>query len=118
MSTLNLGDSLILDTDYSESEVKTGATWIDGKPIYMRTFTGTTAAINTWLDVPISSNIDKVWIAGSYIASSNGWVYTIGASDTLVQIKPSTSIFEVRVSQSYLASQPFAVTLCYTKTTD
>lgn len=34
MSTLNLGDSLILDTDYSESEVKTGATWIDGKPIY------------------------------------------------------------------------------------
>lgn len=36
MSTLNLGDSLILDSDYSTSEVKTGATWIDGKPIYRK----------------------------------------------------------------------------------
>jgi hypothetical protein len=34
MSRLNIGDSLILDSDYPNSETKTGATWHDGKPIY------------------------------------------------------------------------------------
>lgn len=50
MSKLNLGDSLILDSNYSTgAEVKTGATWIDGKPIYRKVFTITTSVDNAWI---------------------------------------------------------------------
>lgn len=43
MSTLNLGkDNLILDSDYSTEEKPTGATWIDGKPIYRKVISTTT----------------------------------------------------------------------------
>jgi len=31
-----------LSNDYSTSEINTGKTWIDGKPIYRKCFTGTT----------------------------------------------------------------------------
>lgn len=49
MSTLNLGNSLILDTDYSTSEVKTGATWTNGKPIYRKVVEFTyPSSVNTW----------------------------------------------------------------------
>lgn len=46
MSTLNIGGQLIENTDYSTGEVKTGARWIDGKPIYRRVFQGTLTTYN------------------------------------------------------------------------
>lgn len=48
MSRLNIGADLLLDTDYSTSEVKTGATWTDGKPIYRKVFVLNTIVTNNW----------------------------------------------------------------------
>lgn len=58
MSTLNLGDSLILDTDYSTTETKTGATWINGKPIYRKVYVRTLTSTFPTSDQFIITNAD------------------------------------------------------------
>lgn len=57
--------------NYSTSEVNTGFTWIDGKPIYKRTFTGTHTT-NTSLILIASSGIDS-------LVDSTGWTTFEGA---------------------------------------
>jgi hypothetical protein len=54
---------------YSAQEVATGETWIDGKPIYRRTFTGNiVAAANTQADtVLIDSGIQKIVSSGGSV---------------------------------------------------
>lgn len=50
---------------YSTDEVKTNKVWIDGKPIYRRTVTGTLPAKGSWRCLPLFDdipNIDKIWL--------------------------------------------------------
>jgi len=56
---------------YSTTEQATGDTWIDGKPIYRRAFTGTiTVVLNTRYDVSlVSSGVDKI------IGNGGCWSY-------------------------------------------
>ena len=124
MSKLNLGDSLILDTDYSTSEVKTGATWIDGKPIYRKTFTGTSpASAYTYTSVITIPN-------GAYI------IYFFGEVGGLPinAIRPVTdstinSVYTTWVTRNgntgldmvcgtNCTNKGYTITVFYTKTTD
>ena len=103
---------------YSTTEQKTGGYWIDGKPVYKKTWTGTTS-IDGWnLIASLSAlNISKVikaeqiyeeeaYIQGNYFASSaNRYRFLIRKSDMALIIDAANN-------------SNYVVTLEYTKTTD
>lgn len=135
MSTLNLGkDNLILDSDYSTEEKPTGATWIDGKPIYRKVLThaGWTTNPSTIDNIvigAISSNFDKIVHmsgsaknVGNYIeipyivgTTSGGHLWTV-----TVWIPSGTSDVNVQVTCASTGATftDVQVVVCYTKTTD
>lgn len=131
MSKLNLGDSLILDTDYSTSEVKTGATWIDGKPIYRKVFTWTTSSTsgqNTIQDLP--ANVAEVVNMYGFILTNDysrlpincivaGAAY--GQAEILTGVGGGSSGPTILFNRNTFAralSRPIWVVVEYTKTTD
>lgn len=88
MSKLNLGTSLILDTDYalSANDVKTGATWTDGKPIYRRvvdtTVTPTGGIWATSVASDINTSTAKVIRISGFLGANYPipWLYTDNGS--------------------------------------
>ena len=124
MSRLNLGDSLILDTDYSESEVKTGATWIDGKPIYRKVYTFTFNSTNSMIQISLGLNNVKIikftglvnlqnlngnfFPINFYYATDNYVTAYVGGDGRLVILS----------TNSATASQSGNVIIEYIKTTD
>ena len=109
-------------SNYSTEEQVVG-TWIDGKPIYQKTITGTISALGTWNEYNhgISNLGTCVDIKG--IASMSGgyqWVFT-GYRDYVTYMAVSISSTKVRffVSNSdTMLNQPIHFTIQYTKTTD
>lgn len=109
---------------YSTAETLTGDTWIDGKPIYMRTFTGNSGANKAGkaignipdLDMVVDfrgsvtvADYDLIEPIPSYRASTNAlWhgVYIL------------TTTKNVSVASSFSEGAFFRVTVYYTKTTD
>lgn len=112
-------------TNYSLDEVKTGGTWIDGKPIYRRTFTGNAGAnkankaignipdIDTMIDMrgtAVIADYNIIECAPSYRVSGNSTLWCgvyFGASSK-----------NVTVASSYSEGAFFRVTAYYTKSTD
>lgn len=125
MSTLNLGDSLILDSDYSTTEKKTGATWIDGRPIYMKvvTITPTQVALQNY-----SANIggvDSAWIVNGWltdglISYSCNCNYSNGSHSIYsdIVVDSSKNVFIRIAVTSGFVNKPIKYILEYTKTTD
>lgn len=75
--------SLVDGYSYSTSEVATGATWIDGKPIYRRTFTGLAFAANTetWTDTGATIEGVDTLIKGFGVRKVDGFTSTISTID-------------------------------------
>ena len=110
---------------YKTGEVKTGGTWIDGKPIYRRTFTGNAGAnkankaignipdIDTMIDMrgtAVIADYNIIECAPSYRVSGNSTLWCgvyFGASSK-----------NVTVASSYSEGAFFRVTAYYTKSTD
>lgn len=138
MSQLYVEADLLFDTDYSTSEVKTGATWIDGKPIYRKVIdtttigknkTGTnrwiynapftidnkafTVLINCLVHIQMQSG-DYSWVvpAGGAFSDSTGyptqWIGFMSESGFTINSRPS---FVTDVDRAIF-------TVFYTKTTD
>lgn len=67
---------LVTDKDmrYSTDEVKTGATWIDGKPIYRRVFKVTNKSLSngTLVQGFAKSNFDAIVSIYAFLQGSNG----------------------------------------------
>jgi hypothetical protein len=118
---------------YSLDEIKTADTWINGKPIYKRTFTGAvTVAANTWLSNyeagSIGTNIDTaVEIKGSFNRGNNQWFPIIMTDHNADFSVKQTSFAVVRSDgfvfwNSYISvartNSPYYITVYYTKTTD
>ena len=122
-TTINLENS-----SYSTSEVKTNATWIDGKPIYKKTFTGTyNSAANTTTNLftfgSVSDLVDvKGWIANSDAKVAFGAAHRAGTSlifDSTAFLADTNVTVRSFNNTSYAGSNlPYAITLWYTKTTD
>ena len=103
---------------YSTDEIKTGGKWIDGKPIYRKTWVGTTV-ISGWniitsllaLDISKVTKIEQVYeedayIQGNYFASgTDRYRCLIRKSDMAIIIDADTN-------------KKYTVSLEYTKTTD
>lgn len=106
-----------LDTDYSTTEKIVG-TWIDGKPLYQKTYdVGTDASITYSLPSYINkvinfSGIIEGFAPIPYVSSSTNFcIYLFVDSDNNINIRKGSSV------QS-LASGTAYVTIQYTKTTD
>ena len=100
---------------YSTSEVKTGDTWIDGKPIYRKTFntvTGNTS--NTWNSVGTISNVNRIVSCNYEIAIASSAKYI----NSYLDIYASTTDLNEQHSNDYYNNQTLYITIEYTKTTD
>ena len=108
---------------YSTSEKMIGQ-WIDGKPLYQKTITGTGSA-----DISLGTDIDAcVYIQGFLIQNYSPYINYMPISfkdaDSSVisawfmkTISTNEGIIRFAVSSAY-TSLPYYVTLQYTKTTD
>ena len=103
------------DTDYSTTEKIVG-TWIDGKPIWQKTVTGT--APNGWGDTAHNiANIDKVINVSCGIIHSNSYIVVGSATDIgrfLCQVG-RTNVALYVAPNSYVGDD-FICTFQYTKT--
>ena len=125
MSKQYINGQLMFDTDYSTSEVKTGATWIDGRPVYCKvvkcTFPSTSGQTATkahgvadMKDVVdyrvIADTSSPVFYKLPYCSGAAGTPYAIATVDR-------TNIY-VATNISNLLSRDCYATVWYTKTTD
>lgn len=109
--------------NYSTDEQIIG-TWIDGKPLYQRTITGTSPSASG--DMPLGlTNVDKIFIDSGYLeAGSYNYImsmpgYYSGASDFCsVDIMPDKTGVYFQMANARWANRPFVITFKYTKTTD
>lgn len=111
---------------YSTTEQKTGGTWIDGRPIYKKTFSFTTNSSHASTTVQHGiSNLDVIVDYGGMLKQSNilyqpipravadnNSGYNIGIGDI------DDTVFKLLVGTSVAKGVQAYVTLWYTKTTD
>lgn len=107
---------------YSFEEIKTGATWVDGLPIYKKTFTGTwteTSAqiIGSVLNMDTIVNLESfvitsggTWIPLSYYSQSSGGSVTYGFH--------RVSGYAIECRYTGTGSKTFYSTIWYTKSSD
>ena len=110
----------ISDMDYSTSEVKTNATWIDGKPIYKKTVFFPSVASGDRDSAHGISNVSLVIKHEAFFISSGTYIPVPSLVNTNGGNYFSIwSINSINVHTfSSIPFQDFYVTLWYTKTTD
>ena len=104
--------------DYSTIEQNTGLKWVDGKPIYQRTFN---VSANVSIDIT-SLNIDSIVdISGTFETASHGIysvnMYALSAYYSRVSLTRTSLLLEIHGDNDWLASTG-NITILYTKTTD
>lgn len=115
-----------INNTYSTDEMKTGETWIDGKPIYRKTFvfTGITAT-SASLSFSSSNASETIMVdnSHSYVSTSSNYSLPINMYNSSTDyIRTYTNnknkkLF-VEFGSVYTMSKNIYVTLRYTKTTD
>lgn len=109
---------------YSTAETLTADTWIDGKPIYMRTFTGNSGANKASKSIGNIPDLDMVVdFRGSVAVADYNLIEPIPSYRATTNalwhgIYISSSTHTVNVSSSFSEGAFFRVTVYYTKTTD
>ena len=102
------------DQSYSTSEQLTGGTWIDGKPIYRRVYTGlslgTTEKSWTSIGVSLPSNLDKVINATAVNITSSTY-----RNDNLISIALVSRTLQYYTTNKYSSNIPNTLILEYTK---
>lgn len=112
--------------DYSTEEVKTGETWIDGKPIYKKTIQFTTSATGKHSIKHNISNLDTIIEGKGSSKSSTGTFYIFPMSSAVDNVSAySISIQDISTTYIYFfrgtnvtGTVISYITLYYTKTTD
>lgn len=118
---------------YSTNEQIVG-TWIDGKPIYQKTITGTTGSNSDPIRIAIGASVDKainisgfvnqdgaVWIPNNFwlntISSNYVQGFKLAIFDNSQPDYPNTLVVTANVFAG-MQNRPFYATIQYTKTTD
>ena len=107
---------------YSTTEEVVG-TWIDGKPIYRKTFDNISVASSEYSVVPIATGltIDNLINVSGYLVINGRWIVTLNSIDiqyanmARVSYDKQTSSLEL-IAQNWTGTA--TVTIEYTKTTD
>ena len=112
------GTSVESAIDYSINEQNTGQKWIDGKPIYQKTFN---VSANVSIDIT-SLNIDSIVdISGTFETASHGIysvnMYALSTYYSRVSLTRTSLLLEIHGDNDWLASTG-NITILYTKTTD
>ena len=111
--------------NYSTTEQRIG-TWIDGKPIYRKVFTGTTptsAGKHQTIDLPSTTDsVTNFYFqtkspSGYYINTCYAEMGTVQLSVALQVTTSNRRLYFGTLISSY-SSQPYTLTVEYTKTTD
>ena len=104
-------------TSYSTTEVMTGETWIDGKPIYRRTFY--TTSKGSWVDTNVSG-ISRIISKSANFKTTNNQLlteYNVSQSDYATAgayVSPSNAHLYVGVFMSGALVDAY-ITIEYTK---
>ena len=111
---------------YSTSEVLTERRWVDGKPLYRKSFTGTLAA--SAVDVSIAHGItdaDMIKVDDYYLKRNDNIVfsdsnnyYVSEASETHVNITGNYVTLNIGDGLSQYSNVAYVIIIEYTKTTD
>lgn len=119
-------DSDYINITYSTDEMKTGETWIDGKPIYRKTFvfTGITAT-SASLSFSSSNASETIMVdnSHSYVSTSSNYslpvnMYNSSTDYIRTYVNSGDKKLFVEFGSVYTMSKNIYVTLRYTKTTD
>ena len=106
---------------YSTEEVNTGKTWIDGKPIYRKTYYSATNWPNNTL-IDTIANLGTVIQIRDICADNGYYVQNFGANTGSTQqltiVNKNTGKVLVYRSGGYANNTPSTVIIEYTKTTD
>ena len=106
---------------YSTTETLTNKVWIDGKPIYRKTYTGNAVKSNKVI-LENSAPIDKIISVYGSSTSAYDWRWIIPniASGYEITCRMTTTTHELQLSfgSNYTTSDTFVVSVEYTKTTD
>ena len=109
---------------YSTNEKMIGQ-WIDGKPLYQRTVTGTTPSNNTQVEYQTGwTNIENMFIVNGYMVNNYGNNTAINFADTstntyvFCNVKPDGTKYYIGCKGDWMYNRPFVITFQYTKTTD
>ncbi len=134
-----LGANMMMSTnnsDYYSTDEKVVGVWMDGKPLYQKTFTGSTASsAYNWVQVPIGASIDFARLVDLTILAGGGG----GTNATVDFFYPSvgedlsayaravvwtdretsaTSKNRLGIYTKFSGAIPYVATIQYTKTTD
>ena len=107
---------------YSTTEEVVG-TWIDGKPIYRKTFNNISVTSSEYSVIPIATGltIDNLINISGYLVNNGRWVVTLNSVDIQYANMVRVS-YDKQTSSLELAAQNWTgtatVTIEYTKTTD
>ena len=116
--------------EFSETEQKTGETWINGKPIYTKTVSvevnSKTISVNKTLSSLGIINVAHIWVdeSNSYVyyrGDSEGYQsanVSLSTSDWKATYINKTNGLSVRGSMPNAMPTTFVITLKYTKTSD
>lgn len=109
------------DTDYSTTEKIIG-TWIDGKPLYQKTFQFTTPSSMGQFEISGTDTIDTLVTLDGYELNVNGWKmrlnsYQSAGSYSFINFNSTTKKFYCGSVSDHLGVD-VVMTLTYTKTTD
>lgn len=101
---------------YSTEETRIG-TWVDGKPIYRKVFSGTSGGSGTSIQFgTVDSLSELVYMYGKiYHAGIKGYV---SIAETNVELQQIGNALHMYIGNVVLANQLFTVIAEYTKTTD
>ena len=104
---------------YSTEEKLTGGTWINGKPIYRRTMSGSWHIENSWTAIDSTTPFDELLnadIVGYHKANGaiHSYLHPTRTMNAYVQLDASKKLMAYTGSNDWIT----AVTLEYTKSTD
>ena len=110
---------------YSKEEICTGETWIDGKPIYRKTFVFADTLSSPTTEIPPNiENVDKIWVdtSNSYFHQGSSYYpvtyaqYPSGLDAVTTLASTKNIVFNIQTSCGTAWQK--VITLRYTKTTD
>ena len=101
------------DTDYSTTEKIVG-TWIDGKPIWQRVFTGTTGGNGQSATIGTIANVDSIPFMYGNARNSSGTY--LGIPNAGLNVEFSSGNLKTYTIAAAYANQPCIIVALYTKT--
>lgn len=121
-SISNIGGKVTNLTTYSTNEIKTAETWIDGKPIYRKTYSFTIPTANQEKLIAHNiENVENIWLSNkSFLKTEDNCIPVNHYRDSGAYIWCLANSHDIRIKTgaSGWTNNTTYVTIEYTKTTD